>query len=1627
MTLRPLVRWVLTTLLLLCAAGTYADDLPAQPLDSEYTAKIREYTTEPVFLTEFVDHLPSSATVPSPKKALGYVVGTPEKLTYTKDINAYFRALAAASPRVKVWTIGKSEEGREMLLAAVSSEENLARIDHFKQITATLADPRKTTDTQAAALVREAKPFYWLSGSIHSPETGSPEMLMELAYRLAVEDSAHVQAIRKDLIVLITPVVEVDGRDRMLDVYRYRKANPEKQAPGLVYWGKYVAHDNNRDAMGMALALSKVMMKTFLDWHPQVFHDLHESVPYLYTSTGTGPYNSWLDPIVVAEWQKLAYHEIEGMTRRGVPGVWTHGFYDGWAPNYMFYIANGHNAIGRFYETFGNGGADTRERKLPESSTSRTWYRPNPPLPKVKWSLRNNINMQQSALLLVLKYVADNREEFVNNFALKSKRSVAKAKTEGPAAWIIPSGGKRPALAAQLARLLQSQGAEVHRLDRETEVKIATPAAARAKPAVPPAGDPPAEPKPEVAKPKSQKVAVGSYVVRMDQPYSRMVDMLLDTQFYSTADPRPYDDTGWTFGPLRNVVTLRVVDSSILDAPMTLLPGEIRAEGGVVGNGTACFVLAANAEPALASLRFRLKDVSFFAAEEPFEVDGVKYAAGSFIIPSSGNPQDLLSRLESATVSLGLRAHASGSEIKVKRHAVSVPRIALLHTWVNTQNDGWFRLALDECEVPYSYISDQDVRGTSDLKAKYDVIIFPPVTSSLPTLINGVRKRLLEDGSDFGGPVPFKSTALTPNLSGVDDSDDIRGGLGFEGLAHLKTFVEKGGVFVPVTASAGLPVGVGMVEHVTIAEPRQLQASGSVLRASVQDKRSPIAYGYDDTVALYFNQAPVFRLSLTGGGGFGRGGGGAGETAGRPTGRGSATDSDIPQGRPLREFEREPTLAPAERELHIEPEMREYLAGTILPARMWPRVVLRWSDEKDLWVSGMLAGASELAGTPAVIDVPIGRGHIVLFGNNPMWRHETHGSFMLLLNTALHFDHLQSGRNEPASDKRIVRQYTIEQFLATTALSGPSFSPDGSRVLFTSDASGIPNAYTVPVEGGRASPLTRSTTDSTFAVSYFPTDERILYTHDQGGNENNHLYVLGPKGETDLTPGAKLKAVFSGWSRDDKSMNVLTNERDPRFFDVYRYDAAKLERTLIYKDTAGYQVAGVSGDGRWIALGKPVTTADSDIYVWNTRESRIAHLTPHKTPAQSSAAAFDSDSNWLYYLTNSGGEFTRVRRYELATGKHEDVESADWDILSTRFSRNGRYRVSSVNEDARTVVRIHDSKTGRLVPMPKLPEGDVTSVVFSRDEQRMVVTLSGDRSPSNLYGSRVDSTVATRLTDSLSKDINPDDLVESQVVRFKASDGLTIPSIFYKPHQASRDNKVPALVWVHGGPGGQTRKGYSALIQYLVNHGYAVLGINNRGSSGYGQTFFTADDRKHGREPLRDCIEAKAYLAAMPDIDPERIGIIGGSYGGYMVLAALAFKPEEFAVGVDIFGVSNWLRTLESIPPYWEAQRQALYQEIGDPVKDREMLRAISPVFHADKIRRPLMVLQGQNDPRVIKPESDDIVAAVKKNRVPVEYVVFSDEGHGFTKKKNQIEGYSGVLKFLDKHLKGSKPAHSAR
>jgi dipeptidyl aminopeptidase/acylaminoacyl peptidase len=605
--------------------------------------------------------------------------------------------------------------------------------------------------------------------------------------------------------------------------------------------------------------------------------------------------------------------------------------------------------------------------------------------------------------------------------------------------------------------------------------------------------------------------------------------------------------------------------------------------------------------------------------------------------------------------------------------------------------------------------------------------------------------------------------------------------------------------------------------------------------------------------------------------------------------------------------------------------------------------------------------------------------------------------------------------------QRQPKPYTIEQFLDTTSIAGATFSADESRVLFSSNKTGIWNAYTVPVAGGPWTPITSSTTDSTYAVAFFPHDDRILLTRDQGGNELNHLYVRTPDGqERDITPGATLKAQFLDWTPDGAAFHVASNERDPKFFDLYRYDAKTYTRARLFENSDGYFPAAVSDDGKWVSLMKVNTTNDRDIFLWNAATRTTTRVSEHKGEANFLPAGFDRTSTYLYYVTNDGGEFSQLRRYGLATGRHEDVYKTDWDVTSMTLSAKGRYRAIGVNADGRPKITVTDTTTNSLVALPAIPNAGVKSVVFARSEKKAALYVNGDRSPDNLYVLDLATKKQTKLTESLNPAVDPQDLVDVLTVRFKARDGVTIPNYVWKPHQATASAKAPALVLVHGGPGGQTVPGYSSLNQYFANHGYVVLGINNRGSSGYGKTFFAADDKKHGREPLWDCIDGKKYLQSLDYVDPNRIGIIGGSYGGYMVLAALAFHPQEFKVGIDLFGVANWIRTLESIPSWWEAQRKALYAEMGDPVAERRMLEEVSPLLHASLIRKPLLVLQGANDPRVLKVESDEVVAAVKKNGVPVEYIVFADEGHGFTKKKNQIEGYSAVLRFLETHLKGT-------
>ena len=954
----------------------------AQKIDEGYTKKIREFTTDPHFSTKYVDYLPASSTVPTPLAVLGHVIGAPDILSYSQDVYKYFNALAKASSRIKVFTIGKTEEGRDWIVAVISNESTIRDLARYKDMIGKLADPRKITDAVAQTLVKQAKPIYWATGGMHSGETGSVEMLMELAYRLIVDDSPFIKTIRDNSIVMITPILEVDGRDKYVDTAMLARKDPKAPfATRLVYWGKYVSHDDNRDNIGLALNLSKYITKVALDYHPQVMHDLHESASHLYISTGSGPYNAWLDPIVVDEWHQLAYNEVNGMTREGVPGVWTHAFYDGWAPNYAFYAANGHNAIGRFYETQGAGDGANR---IISNVVDRQWFRPNPPVAQTVWSIRNNVNMQQSALLMGLNYVATNHERFLENFYLKGKRSVAKPKNEGPSAYVFPGDEPRPGQAAKLLRLLQAQGVEISKAAQAFKVKEA---------------DYPA----------------GSFIIRMDQPYSRMADMLLDKQFYNVNDPSPYDDVGWTLGPLFNVKTVRIDDQSVLAVPMTLVAGAVKAPSGLVRLGTGgsqAYVINNAADSQLATFLFMTKSIPRWEgikiqiAEKAFEAQGRKFNAGSVVIKAAEAGQS--SYLDGFFTGMG----AEGGEISacalpaapdVPVHDLVIPRVALMHTWQSTQAEGWVRIALDDCRIPYDYISVLDVRDTAKLRDKYDVILFGPSGDAM-SVMNGISG---------DKPIAWKKTPLTPNLGTNDEADDIRGGLDLEGVLHLRDFVKDGGLFITLTNSSSLPLQFGLAQGISIRQTQNLWARGGVFKVDVSEKTSPIVYGFDGSIGVYFSQSPVFALGGGFGGGRGMGGQrGAAGVSSRPTGRGSATEADIPQGRPRDigvasvEAFRKAQQARGEQPAAGAPAAGGQRGGA-QPSGPRAKIILNFSRTvEDLLISGGLAGGTELAGAPALVDAPLGAGHIVMFSFNPMWRHQTQGSFALVFNAMLNFKNL---------------------------------------------------------------------------------------------------------------------------------------------------------------------------------------------------------------------------------------------------------------------------------------------------------------------------------------------------------------------------------------------------------------------------------------------------------------------------------------------------------------------------------------------------------------------------------------------------------------------------------------------
>ena len=598
-----------------------------------------------------------------------------------------------------------------------------------------------------------------------------------------------------------------------------------------------------------------------------------------------------------------------------------------------------------------------------------------------------------------------------------------------------------------------------------------------------------------------------------------------------------------------------------------------------------------------------------------------------------------------------------------------------------------------------------------------------------------------------------------------------------------------------------------------------------------------------------------------------------------------------------------------------------------------------------------------------------------------------------------------------------LQKYSIETLMSNNRSSGGYFSKDASKLLYSSDKSGVFNLYEVDLSSLKETQITNSKEESYFAVAYSPHTNEIIYSADKGGNENSHLYLIRGGESIDLTPGDKTKASFLGWTQDEKQMYFLSNARNPKFFDLYKINMDDLSSKMIMENNEGYSYYPLSNNDKYLVMVKRPSRDIDQMYLLNLESNEKIEISNQESNFW--GQGFDKNDENYYYSTNYDNEFLYLMSYNIESGNRSLVYKTDWDVTRHFLTKNDKFSVITVNEDAQSQIIVRNNKDSSIVNFKGIENLNINSVSFSDDEKMVRINAGSSNSPGDIYTYNIDSEVLNQITSNLNSEVNPSDLVNGEVIRYKSFDGLEIPSILYKPIMASKKNKVPALVWVHGGPGGQSRIGYRALIQYLVNHGYAILAVNNRGSSGYGKTFYSLDDRNHGDKDLKDCVWGKKWLEEQDYIDSDKIGIIGGSYGGFMTMAAMTFEPDVFKVGVNIYGVTNWIRTLKSIPPYWEAARKQLYKEMGDPYSsDSIRLYNISPLFHAKNIKNPIMVLQGANDPRVLQIESDEIVDEARKAGVYVEYVLFDDAGHGFIKKDQQIEGNEKILTFLNSYLK---------
>lgn len=810
--------------------------------DDDFAKSVKEWTTRPDFISPLVDHLPKVPGIPSPKDVLGHHIGEPKKLTYYADILKYYRALAAASPRVKVLSIGKSHEGRDLVVVFVGSDDSIKNLEQYRTYLGQLADPRTVTPQQAAQVIAKAKPIYHLSGGLHSGEVGPSEMLMELAYRLVTEDAPIINAIRDNVIVSITPVADPDGRDRNVDwYYKYgiNETEGRTTGAGVPYWGKYVFHDDNRD-----INYSQIEMRSLLDWylqwHPPIMHDLHQAQTLLYTFSGQAPQNPNLDPILYGELPMMANFEMAQFAKYGMPGVWTHGFVDMWSPGYLAFMSSNHNGMIRMYEIQGFSGANTQKMRLgnpntpgqggrgaaPEaggpgggrgSQSVREWYRPWPATGEFDWSLRNNTNYGQTGVLTALQYTSQFPKVILENFYVKSRNSMETGRKETIAGYVIPAGQRDMTRVERLVNLLRMQGIEIGRATADVKLQEGT-------------------------------FPIGSFIVKRDQPYSRLAKTLLEKQVYPDPNLRTYDDTAWTMGMMSHAEVKEIADKAILDVAVNPVnEKEIHLAGTLAGSGSTIAVAHLGSNNMI-TLRYRLKDLRVQAAEKEFKQGDLTFPAGSFVVTGDA------ARVRSEIEKLGLTAAALPAAPQVPLHDVDLPRIAIYSIWGNTQEVGWVRYAFDRFEIPFDLIYKERVKQ-GNLKGAYDVILMP--------MQGGSGKRIVFDIENRGQAIEYKKSDRFQNLGVYGESDDITGGMGLAGVAEFEKFVKAGGVLVTLGTASFFPADFGLASRVDASRTSpQFYAPGPIVEAEILKPEHPIFYGYDKkTVPVRYANGPLLSVS----------------------------------------------------------------------------------------------------------------------------------------------------------------------------------------------------------------------------------------------------------------------------------------------------------------------------------------------------------------------------------------------------------------------------------------------------------------------------------------------------------------------------------------------------------------------------------------------------------------------------------------------------------------------------------------------------------------------------------------------------------------------------------------------